>query len=432
MKTARRVSALLALLMFLSVVFSAAAWAEANPLYSETRVPVYTQDNGTEKRAFLGHIVNINGKTYVTGFNPTKSKTLYIKNNEDTYPLTQMSLCLYSIDVRFSNARAVAPIKSGDIIYINYTIEEEELVYTNRIRARVGNFLQEEEAGALYELEPTENFTGTPEFYYTPFAFSLNDEMAGIVVEDEGSFSLLIPWSAMTASGGSTTPATPAPATPAPATPAPATPAPATPAPATPAPATPKPGTGGISLPTPSPEPNDPDMNWELILIIAGSCVAVLVLVLVLVLALRKKKPAAPPIPDNDGTLPFSQPSPAPAWEPDKPIEPAAPKALALVCHGGYQDGRVYPVKSRMRIGRREVNDIKYPDTYPGVSRDHAILTYEHGVLTLTDLSSRGTYLIRAGEQRASKLANREPTVLHPGDKFYLAEKQNEFVVVTQ
>ncbi len=418
MKTARRVSALLVLLMLLLTILPSSAWAD-EVLYSETIARLYCTDNGEEKGFTLGHLVSIDGKSYI--FADDYSEDIiqkykpFLKTKSANYPVEKAGPYLYKlVGINYSDARKTTIVSPNTEVSIVYTGKDDDKVYCRQVRARVGNFDHVADDGAaVFLFTPAEAYDEDPD--WISYVFTGDGSMAGLAYRTDTAVLLIVPWYSMTSSGGGT--ATPAPATPAPATPAPATPAPATPAP-----------TGGISLPT----PDNPETNWKLILIIALSCVAVLILVLALVLVLRKKKPAAPSFPDNGNTLPFPQPDPAPAWEPEKPIEPAAPKALALACHGGYQDGRVYPVKSMMRIGRREVNDIKYPDTYPGVSRDHAILTYDHGVLTLTDLSSHGTYLIRAGEQRASRLSNREPTVLHPGDKFYLAEKQNEFVVTTQ
>ena len=63
-----------------------------------------------------------------------------------------------------------------------------------------------------------------------------------------------------------------------------------------------------------------------------------------------------------------------------------------LIIQKGLVGERVFPVETRVTIGRTPENDIHLPD--PSVSRRHALLYVEDGKAVLEDLGSRnGTYL---------------------------------------
>ncbi len=117
--------------------------------------------------------------------------------------------------------------------------------------------------------------------------------------------------------------------------------------------------------------------------------------------------------------------------QPMQPIPPAmqaqpATGALFLACQGGYQDGRVYPLNGSMLIGRGTNCNIQYPNDYPGISREHAMIQLNAGRIYLTDTSSTGIYL----EKTKSKMQPRQTIEMAPGDVFYLGEWKNKFQIV--
>lgn len=103
--------------------------------------------------------------------------------------------------------------------------------------------------------------------------------------------------------------------------------------------------------------------------------------------------------------------------------------SLVLICRGGYQNGRRYPIpKNGITIGRAQDNRIVYPAQTPGVSRHHVRVFWNEGQMVLLDLgSSNGTYLNNQG-----KIPVMHPVPLKVGDVFYLGEKKNAFEVTTQ
>lgn len=109
---------------------------------------------------------------------------------------------------------------------------------------------------------------------------------------------------------------------------------------------------------------------------------------------------------------------------------------LYLLCRGGYQDGKEYPLKAEVNIGRAKNSDIKYPDDWPGISRHHAVIKVfddSDGMrVELTDLSSTEVYLKKGsiGENKANKIPKQKPVRLRPGDVFYLGTKENRFELI--
>ena len=109
---------------------------------------------------------------------------------------------------------------------------------------------------------------------------------------------------------------------------------------------------------------------------------------------------------------------------------------LYLFCRGGYQDGKEYPLKAEVNIGRAKDSDIKYPDDWPGISRHHAVIKVfdnPDGMrVELTDLSSTDVYLKKGsiGESKANKIPKKKPIRLRPGDVFYLGTKENRFELI--
>lgn len=164
------------------------------------------------------------------------------------------------------------------------------------------------------------------------------------------------------------------------------------------------------------------------ILIAAG-----VVIVGAVVLFLLKKKKNGEPAPvvvpapggndqvwDNDDTTLDS------GTQLDDDFAPMTTASLTLKCHGGYLNGRIYPIPPEgVTIGREPDNSIRYPGQTPGISRHHAKLFWQNGQLLLLDVgSSNGTYLNNAG-----RINPMRPVPLNPGDVFYLGEKLNAFEV---
>lgn len=142
-----------------------------------------------------------------------------------------------------------------------------------------------------------------------------------------------------------------------------------------------------------------------------------------------------PQNPDGGQFIPYesfgeTEPLPNPPNIPLEETQPLAPDiggTLFLVCSGGYMDGRVYPINTDMILMGRDAScAIKYPADYSGVSRQHAVLRRQNGVLTLMDTSSTGTYLKRIG----GKIVPKQPIAVDVGDVFYLGERKNRFEIV--
>lgn len=130
-----------------------------------------------------------------------------------------------------------------------------------------------------------------------------------------------------------------------------------------------------------------------------------------------------PPAPNPNPYTP-TQPTPNP-YTPTQPVN--IPQNLFLSCKGGHYDGQQIPLRgSYITMGREQDNTIKFPDDYQAVSRHHAILRFENGILTLEDTSSTGTYLKRI----QGKIPPRQQIRIDVGDVFYLGERKNRFEVM--
>jgi len=167
---------------------------------------------------------------------------------------------------------------------------------------------------------------------------------------------------------------------------------------------------------------------------VISACVAAAVTSLVVFLIKRKQSPQ-PPIhiedntfqqnfPDSDRTVLDSDTNAFP----DSPF-PAMGSNLLLKCHGGYLNGRIYPIPPEgITVGREPDNHIRYPMQTPGISRHHIQLFWKDGQLFLVDLgSSNGTFLKTTG-----RISPKQPVPLNPGDIFYLGEKINGFEISNQ
>ncbi len=155
--------------------------------------------------------------------------------------------------------------------------------------------------------------------------------------------------------------------------------------------------------------------------------VAGLAVVAVSILMMKKKQPKEPVGRDMSFVDDESTTLDSDTMLDNSDVFPGA--ALVLKCHGGYLNGRNYPIPSEgITIGREPDNSIRYPGQTPGISRHHVKIFWQNGQLMLLDMgSSNGTYVNQAGRI----LAN-HPIVLNPGDVFYLGERLNGFEVSFQ
>lgn len=162
---------------------------------------------------------------------------------------------------------------------------------------------------------------------------------------------------------------------------------------------------------------------YEIWIVAAGFAVGLLLFLM------RKKKKQPVSVRKNENTQ----------WEDDSTkldsdtdiddFVPPFQNNLVLRCHGGYLNGRVYPIPAEgITIGREPDNSIRYPAHTPGISRHHAKLFWQNNQLLLLDVgSSNGTYLNQLG-----RISSMRPVPLNNGDVFYLGEKMNGFEISYQ
>lgn len=107
-----------------------------------------------------------------------------------------------------------------------------------------------------------------------------------------------------------------------------------------------------------------------------------------------------------------------------------AASASVSQCHligvSGVFAGRKFGVEKRAVIGRDSAKcNVVFPIDQPGVSGVHCELEVENGVITLKDCgSSFGTFL-----SDGTKLEPNIPTIIKPGNSFYVGAKENVFEV---
>lgn len=105
-------------------------------------------------------------------------------------------------------------------------------------------------------------------------------------------------------------------------------------------------------------------------------------------------------------------------------------QTLMFLCgQGGVMDGNNYPLEGdAITIGRDPSCSIRYPADTRGVSRNHCKIFIVGSRPMLKDLgSTAGTYLSGKG-----RLAPGEAVALRPGDRFYLGEEKNTFIIREQ
>jgi hypothetical protein len=93
---------------------------------------------------------------------------------------------------------------------------------------------------------------------------------------------------------------------------------------------------------------------------------------------------------------------------------------------GGAYDGALIPVEGLLTLGRDPgACQVVYPKDMPGISRTHCTVRYDADadVFVLKDLSSEGTIV------DGRPLGRGRQTTLRHGDVFYLADRENGFIV---
>ena len=155
-------------------------------------------------------------------------------------------------------------------------------------------------------------------------------------------------------------------------------------------------------------------LNWLLILAIAGGALGVIIIIVLIVLIARKKPSAAGTGGGGGQVPPLAQ-------------QTAFIRSLAVQHNNITAPLGISPVL----IGRdASVCKIVFKDDTPGVSSKHCQIYYDsaNNSIILTDLgSSYGTFLMSG-----QKLAPNTPVRLNAGDNFYLASRENTFIVGTE
>lgn len=138
-------------------------------------------------------------------------------------------------------------------------------------------------------------------------------------------------------------------------------------------------------------------LTQTIILVVAGIVIVAAIVVLVLLLLRRKQGGAAP----------------------------AGKAAFVLVGMTGALSGQTFPVVGDVIIGRSGACHVKFDQNTPGVSSEHCQVSVKGGKLYLMDKgSSYGTL-----DKRGNKIPAHQPIELMKGDAFFLATKDNGFMV---
>lgn len=187
----------------------------------------------------------------------------------------------------------------------------------------------------------------------------------------------------------------------------------------------------------------DSGTELPIVPIAIAAAVIVLVVIIVVVAGRRKKaQPAPAPQPQaggsaaqepqsygDSGASPTAQnagePEPAPASQQAASSIPGD-SGFRIQAQSGAFAGRRFAIINQVRIGRDpNRNDIVYPADTKGISGVHCVVGISNGQVTLIDLGSTyGTYL-----SQGQRLAANQPVTLRVGDTFYLATKDETFVV---
>ena len=182
------------------------------------------------------------------------------------------------------------------------------------------------------------------------------------------------------------------------------------------------------------------DLPWLWIAIIGGGAVVLILIVVLVIVLTRKKQPApahAAAYAAGGVQAPVQQPvgvgmGQAPGYGP-APVQgayPGAPAAAAFIRSLAAQHNNVsVPInQTPIMIGRDPaVCKIVFKEETPGVSGKHCQIYFDaaKNCFILTDMgSSYGTFLMNG-----QKLTPNTPTRLNAKEHFYLASKDNTFIV---
>ncbi len=430
MKTRKSICTLIVVAALLLTIGAAQAFAEGG-IYE-----VYVDD--TDEAASVSMVLKTdNGQllsayNYPDGFKPT------IRVDGASYSMEKLcgygDVALYTVEGFRSSEyfTAVSP-RLGDELDILYYTDQEEDTVTKQVLATVGEIAESGDGYTLLSLSIAEDFEGFPEYaLFSPLAFRGDNEIVGVAVETDGDYYLMLSWFDAARFGSSASTAT-----------------------VTETPADGGSSGGNVSLSNQTTTGTTSIVsvstwNWKQILIVVLAAVAALSLILVVVLAFArksgKKKRAAtekndrpldgmiPPPPDLEGngdngnaghTVPIK--------------EQPGNGEYCLACRGGFLDGRRFPMRGSVGIGRNPdiqgvLETIRYPEKYQGISRQHARVLMKNGAFYLVDTnSSYGTYLIKPGMPEPKRLTPNQPVPLQPGDSFFLGGSNvNEFRLTVQ
>ena len=172
-------------------------------------------------------------------------------------------------------------------------------------------------------------------------------------------------------------------------------------------------------------------IDLTMIIIIAAAAVVVIAVIIILIIIFIKKK--------KNKNVPEPQPEPQPepvqtsSFGETAQADPASgpyienDSGLRIQAETGVFAGRRFAITGELRIGRDPSrNDLVYPAETKGISGVHCKLVARNGQLILVDLGSTyGTFL-----QGGQRLAANQAIDIHPGERFYLASRDEQFVVV--
>ena len=118
----------------------------------------------------------------------------------------------------------------------------------------------------------------------------------------------------------------------------------------------------------------------------------------------------------KDAPSPTSPPAPTPT--------PTATKELMLLGRGGIMKDLGFPLSGIIGIGTDPANcAIVYPKGTEGIAPLHCQLVQENGHWILIDFSIDGTWL------KDERMNSGQSYVLQAGDYFWLASRENSFVL---
>jgi len=186
------------------------------------------------------------------------------------------------------------------------------------------------------------------------------------------------------------------------------------------------------AAPEATPEPPIPPIPADIggiggymwIIIAASGAIVIAVLAVVIVLAARKKPAARVPSPSPvPAPVPRTAPIPVPAMAGSFG---SSGQTAQLVCTRGHFSGAKFPINGSITVGRNPNQcQIVFPQNTQGISSLHCEIRQTPSGIMLTDMgSSYGTFLADG-----NRIPANQGSLIKPGDSFYLANRNNEFMV---